>query len=449
MLTPDRIDRRAVIKRVTLGAGAVVLQPFLNSLAAEAAGQPPPPRLIFLLESNGLYPHHVQPDGQDLNAKNKELIDLKLADLELPEAISPLAPFKSRMTIVQKLSHKVSGGGDHGKAFGGLGCYQWRKGPAGQTIDHAFAAAVPGIIPVLGLAVPPTATSAFVASVSASAAKKPLSMICQPQVAFQTLFGSVAEGEAARAFNSRNKLLDWIRSDVRRVRDALPAMDREKLEAYLDAFDKMRDRRDKVAAINDRLKAHEPASDRFRSDKNTDRFESQCAIACAALAAGLTNVVTLDAAGGLGLYHTWKALGIDIDGHAIGHQNGPDHLSVPIRKYHAERVADIARRLDSIKEGNGTMLDNTLIVWMSDSGEGHHGSCGEWPMVLVGGLGDRLKTSGRFLQYPAYGTSGNRTIRNFYLALLHAVGDKREKFGELDVNMPAAAQEGPLAEILA
>jgi hypothetical protein len=274
-------------------------------------------------------------------------------------------------------------------------------------------------------------------------------LICQPQLAFQTLFGSVAEGEAARVLNSRNKLLDWIRTDVRRVRDSLPAMDREKLDSYLDAFDQMRGRQDKLTTIKDQLKTHQPAADKFRSDKNTDRFESQCAIAAAALAGGLTNAVTIDGAGSIGAYHTWKALGVEIDGHAIGHQDGPDHLSVPIRKYHAERVADLARRLDAIKEGDGTMLDNTLIVWMSDSGEAHHGFCAEWPLVLVGGLGDRLKTAGRFLQYPAYGTAGNRTIRNFYLALLHAVGDKREKFGDLDPDMPAKDQEGPLAELLA
>jgi len=65
-------------------------------------------------------------------------------------------------------------------------------------------------------------------------------------------------------------------------------------------------------------------------------------------------------------------------------------------------LADLARRLNAVKEGNGTMLDNTLIVWMSDSGEGHHGFCSEWPLVLVGGRAGRLKTAGRFLQFPAY-----------------------------------------------
>ncbi len=62
------------------------------------------------------------------------------------------------------------------------------------------------------------------------------------------------------------------------------------------------------------------------------------------------------------------------------------------------------------------------------------------------------KPAGRFLQFLAdqedAKKTANRTIRNFYLSLLHAVGDKRENFGELDSKMPAAAQAGPLAEIL-
>ncbi len=455
MITPDQLDRRSVLKGVTLGAGAVLLQPFLQRLVAEARGEAPPKRVVFFMESNGLYPRHVQPKGVDAG-KGDRLIDLPLADLELQEAIEPLTPFKSRLGLIQKLSHKISGGGDHGKGFGGLGCFNWRRGIAGQTIDHALASAQPNIIPVLGLGVPPSAEAAFVNSVSASAPSRPTPMICQPDLAFQTLFGSVAEGGAGQAFQARNKLLDWARADIKRVRDELPAMDREKLEVYLDTFEQMRSRQDRINDNRERLRANLPAINKFDSKRTTQRFEAQCAIAAASLAAGLTNVVTIDAAGGIGLYHTWTELGVTKDGHAIGHSvDQPDSVkfAIAIRRFHAERVADLARRLDAVKEGNGTMLDNTLIIWMSDSGEGHHGFCAEWPLVLVGGLGGRLKTAGRFLQVPTYKEeakeTANRTVRNFYLALLHAVGDRRENFGELDSKMPASAQAGPLTEILA
>lgn len=454
MLTPDHLDRRTILKGVSLGAGAVVLQPFLNALAADARGEAPSLRVIFVMQGNGLWPHHIQPKGVD-RRKSDKLVDRPLSQLELPEPISPLEPFKNRLGIIQKLSHKISGGGDHGKKYGALGCFNWRRDAAGQTIDHAIASARPSVIPVVGLGVSGSPEAVVENTVSASGPKRPQPMVYNPDIAFQSLFGSVAEGNAGKTFQARNKLLDWIRSDVKRVQRKLPAMDREKLDIYLDTFEQMRTRQDQVAAMRDRLKANVPSIDKFNSQRTTERFEAQCAIAAAAIASGLTNVVNLDASPLA--YYTWKELGVQTDGHSIGHmhpdQPQRDQLCIPIRKFHAERIADIARRLEAVKEGNGTVLDNTLIVWMSDSGEEHHGFCAEWPLVTLGNLGGRLKTAGRFLQFPDYQEdakeTANRTVRNFYLALLHAVGDKRENFGEFDSRMPPAAQAGPLAEVLA
>ncbi len=230
-------------------------------------------------------------------------------------------------------------------------------------------------------------------------------------------------------------------------------MDRDKLDIYLDTFEQMRIRQDQIATMKERLKSNVPTIDKFNSKIVTDRFEAQCAIAASAITSGLTNVVTLDASPTA--YYTWKELGVMTDGHSIGHMTGHpdrDKLCTPIRKFHAERVADLARRLDAVKEGNGTVLDNTLIIWMSDSGEEHHGFCAEWPMVVLGNLGGRLKTAGRFLQFPKYQSAGHRTVANFYLSLLHAVGDKRKSFGEIDPALEGLRdvnQSGPLTEILA
>lgn len=459
ILTSNQLDRRTALKGISLGTGAVVLEPFLNALAAEAAGLAPPPRIIFLFESNGLWPYHIQPKGVD-SGKGDRLIDLSLKDLELPDPISPLAPFKDRMAIVQNLSSKQAFP-NHGSGYGALGCYNARASqanggfndPLAQTVDHALAGSLPGIIPVVGLGVNHNPGTVFANTVSVVARKRPLPIICQPDVAFGSLFGSVAEGNAAKVFKSRNKLLDWISSDIRRVRNELPAMDRDKLDAYLETFEQMRSRQDRVAAIKDRLKANVPAIDKFNSQLQTDRFEAQCAVAVAALASRLTNVAVIDAACGPHGYKTWKELGITVDEHGIGHTHpddpNRDKNAIPIRQFHAARVADLAKRLDAIKEGGGTMLDNTLIIWMSDSAEEHHGQGTQWPMVVVGNLGGRLKTAGRFLQFPKYGDTGHRTMSNFYLSLLHAVGDKREKFGDPDLALQDINASGPLTEILA
>ena len=460
MVTPDQLDRRSVLKGVTLGAGAVVLQPFLNAMAAEAKGVAPPPRIIFVFESNGLGSTSIQPNGVEVpKGGNGKLIDLAMKDLTLPEPISPLAPFKDRMTIIQNLSC-VQASPNHGAGYGALGCYNARHNqangtfidPMAQTVDHALAGSLPGIVPVVGLGVHANLGAVFANTVSVVSPKRPLPIVCQPDLAFASLFGSVAEGNAGKAFQARNKLLDWCRSDIKRVQSELPAMDREKLDIYLETFEQMRSRQDKVAEIKDRLKANLPALDKFNSKRMTDRFEAQCAIAVAGLASRLTNVAVIDASCGPHGYKTWTELGVTVDGHAIGHNPGsPDNVkfATAIRRFHAERVADLAKRLDAIPEGNGTVLDSTLIVYMSDSAEAHHGQGKQWPMVLVGNLGGRLKTNGRFLQYPGYQSAGHRTLGSFYLSLLNAVGDKRKTFGDSDAGLKDIDTAGPLAEILA
>jgi len=460
MVTPGQLDRRSVLKGITLGAGAVVLQPFLNSLEAQAAGEAPPKRVVFLFESNGLNRRHILPRGiVSPRGGPAQVIDRPLADLELPEPIAPLAPFKNRMAILLGVSCK-NAMPNHGAAYGALGCYPARDNANGtnavahgQTIDHALAQSLTGIVPVVGLGVDASPNTVFKNTVSASARRRPLPMVCQPDVAFQMLFGSVAEGNAGRVFNARNLLLDWVRSDIRRVRSALPAMDREQLDIYLDTFEQMRARQDRVNAIRDQVRANRPAIDRFNSVRQTDRFEAQCALAASALASRLTNVVVLDGSCGPHAYKTWTELGITVDGHQIGHTPEPhdvhDRWAVPIRRFHAERVADLARRLQAIPEGNGTLLDSTLIVYMSDSAESHHGQGTEWPMILIGNLGGRLRTAGRFLEFPHYNTNGHRTLGQFYLSLLHAVGDRRERFGEPDSGLRDINTTGPLTEILA
>ena len=458
ILNPNLITRRACLKGITLGAGAVVLQPFLNALAAEAAGKVAP-RFIFLFESNGLWPGHITPKGVPAG-KGDTLVDLPLKDMELPDPISPLAPLKDRMAIILGLSSKQAFP-NHGSGYGALGCYNARASqangghndPLAQTVDHALAGSLPGIIPVVGLGVHASPEACFANTVSASARKRPLPIICQPDVAFGSLFGSAAEGDAGKVFKARNKLLDYIQSDIKLVRSELSGMDRDKLDIYLDSFEQMRSRHDKVATIKDRLKANLPAIDKFDSKLQTDRFEAQCSMAVAALASRLTNVAVIDASCGPHAYKTWKELGVTIDEHAIGHMrwDNPtrDSHAIPIRRFHAARVADLAKRLAAIPEGNGTVLDSTLIVWMSDSAEAHHGTGKEWPMVLVGNLGGKLKTAGRYLQFPSYGSKGHHTISNFYLTLLHAVGDKRQKFGNPDLGLKDIDTSGPLAEILA
>ena len=111
-------------------------------------------------------------------------------------------------------------------------------------------------------------------------------------------------------------------------------------------------------------------------------------------------------------------------------------------------LASFIKKLESIPEGDGTMMDNTLILYTSDSAEQHHSRCYTWPVILLGDLGGRLKGGNRYLQFPDYGKKGHRTVANLYTSILHAVGDKRSRFGMSDLALKDINQDGPLAEIM-
>ncbi|QDU92290.1 DUF1552 domain-containing protein [Lignipirellula cremea] len=447
------LNRRSLLKGVTLGAGAVVLQPVLRSLAAEAAGESAPRRIVFFIEGNGMNPDHIQPQGLERPDKGSDkLINESLANYALPEPIAALAPFKNRLTIIQGLSHKIASGRGHSPEYGSLGCYSGAAGPIEQTIDAALAAKLPSVVPHLGLALTPGADQIVDYSISVASKGKPLPFHCQPELAFQSLFGSAAGGEAAKIPFLRKNLMDYMSADIRRVQSQLAGPERASLDRYLEAYESMLDRHHGIAAMKDALQANMPNPDKFKNPAETDRLEAQCDLAVGALLSGLTNVVTISACGG-NKYMQWANLGMSLRTNAIGHGGGEngktsDDLLRIIRAFHAERIAALAKKLDAVKEGNGTVLDNTLIVYMSDFGDRHHPSYTQWPVVLIGNLGGKLKTNGRYLEYPRYGAPGHRTLGTMYHSLLHAVGDQREQFNNVDLAIDKDATHGPLSEIL-
>ena len=119
-----------------------------------------------------------------------------------------------------------------------------------------------------------------------------------------------------------------------------------------------------------------------------------------------------------------------------------------IRRKCMEKVAKLVRKLESVPEGDGTMMDNTLVIYLSDAADSHHPGCKEWPFVMIGDLGGRLRLGNRFLRFPDYGRTGHRTIANLYLSLLHAVGERKDTFGVPDFGLADLDQTGPLAEIM-
>ena len=81
-----------------------------------------------------------------------------------------------------------------------------------------------------------------------------------------------------------------------------------------------------------------------------------------------------------------------------------------IKTHHMRQVHTLITKLKSIPEGNGTLFDNTTIIYMPETGAGHHGPDNEAPMVLLSGVNSKLDLAGRYIRLPFHGKEGHKTL---------------------------------------
>ena len=113
--------------------------------------------------------------------------------------------------------------------------------------------------------------------------------------------------------------------------------------------------------------------------------------------------------------------------HSASHNNNSDGYE-RISRFHVEQYAYLASKLDSMKEGNGTVLDNTCLMFLSNMWIGRKHDNFRLPVVLAGGLGGTLQT-GRSLNY-LKDSEDNRKMCSLYLSLMDRFGVKLEQFGD-------------------
>jgi len=461
--------RRDMMKKASLFFGSTMVAPMLGSIMSHvrAENAPAPKRFVFVVKSSGVTPTHLVPPSLMSRYKSgSAMIDEPLDNLALPPALNALEPFKQYMTILQGLSGRMCRGG-HSSWFGAMACYrtggEHESGyPARATIDGILAKSTDSIFPHVGLTIggrPMEGGQIIKDSVaypglSVIAPGRELPYQGSPQKAFNELFGmAVASDESKLELELRSSLLDFMTGDIKRAQSMVSGEERQKLDRYLQAFESLGDRKRRLQGIEAQIRKAAPeVNDKFVSKVETDRLEAHFDIAASTLIAGLSQVIAIRPDtlslmyGGLGLG------GRDV--HGIGHGesvNGkkPEQAREIIDTFHIAQIARLAAKLQSIPEGDGTMLGNTLILYFSDAADKHHGSCTEWPFLMVGGMGDRLKKGGRYIQYPSYDFKGHRTIANLYNTLLTAKGMNGDGvFGVADLKLPKEMQTGPLQELL-
>ena len=459
------ITRRNAL--AAFGSVPLALQPFLQSLAAEAQGRTPR-RFVFVVKSSGVDKENLAPVGLDVQWKKDrtEHVEAAWADHDLPDNLKPFEDLKDQLTVVQGLSGR-NFQGNHTSGYGALSCHHSEHVAVAPTVDCLLGQHLSqGPYKMYGMAMNgplleqytrgPQDTYCY-PNISAMAKGRPVAYQASPKKAYLELFGAaVATPEQLKQKLSLNSnLMDFMKDDARRIERLLSPEEKERFARYTEAFEALRIREKKKVSLEERVRKFAPQmTNKYESMTPSVRQELHFELATAALITGLTNVVTLrtDTLGiiynGLGINQHVHALGHLGDGQLSNGWNGPKARK-EIDKLQLGYVADMAKKLRTIPERDGTMLDNTTIVFMSCAGGLHHAGQRDWPFVLVGGTGGGLK-GGRYIQYPSYQNSGHRTIANLYLSLMQSAGMKNEdNFGQLDASLKDIDVAGPLSEVLA
>ena len=455
--------RREILRGLSLGSGAALFSPFLRALAADGSAALPK-RFVFIVKSSGIDNANLVPaDLPAYASKRDTLVNVSLSDHSLPQIFKPFESMKHRLTILQGLSGNNLKG-NHTSGFGTLSCRNSELAPIGPSVDallgmhHStgpypmFGFATNGVL--RGQASVPSDAYVY-PTMSAYQKGQAVAYQASPTKAFNELFGTAvlpAEKLKNESIIKRN-VMDFLKDDANRIRQRLGADDREQFDGYINTFESLKLREQRKAVLKNKIKTFMPEydADKYTKMQHMPRMEAQLEMGAAALIAGLTNVVSfrLDTLGSM-----YQDVGIGSMGlHAIGHggtSNG--YTSVEMRRmidaYHLKLIHDMAVKFDAISEGDGTMLDNTMIVYLSCAGGKHHGGSTDWPVVLVGGMAGKIKM-GRYVAYPSYAQPGHQPLSMVYQSLMAASGmEIAETFGDTDPALQGLEIQGPLNELM-
>lgn len=439
-------NRRNFLKTSALGAGSLVLPGFSAPLAGGA-----PKRFVFIRKSNGIRPNEVTPptftEEQKNLDKKKEAFEVDLDRHELPAWLQPIARHKANLSILQGLSCKMSENG-HWSYSSVMGAFKSGRnslsGIKRATIDFEMAKLFPSPFGHVELSLTgnySTFRTGIVSGYSAPGPHQRNYCYADPRTAYNELFKSVLNPDAV---DSDNAMLEFLEGEESLKADLIQGYEKLKLSNHIESIDSIRARNKKLEKMSGTIARHLPkiAPIHDNGGPNASTPEKQKAmtdILTAALITGLTNVVT----------YTIDELSTPIKGikgnegdhisiHELGHNGGysgvpADQIREKIRVGHMEQVNAIVEKLKATPEGNGTMFDNTVVMYFPENGEGHHSHGTEAPFIILSGEKSNLDMAGRYIRLPYHATAGHKTIGNWYTTLLNAYGNPIEHYGDFDI----------------
>ena len=437
-----QIPRRKFLR----GLGTIIALPMLDvmlpsmSMFAETAGDTPakfPKRLAFV----------YVPQGKNMEDWTPQAFG---ENYDLPMILQPLKDFQKDFTLITGLAHEQAnsmgdGGGDHARASATYltGCHPKKTAgadiKAGISVDQIAASKIGGQtrLPSLELSCDQgqragSCDSGYSCSyqfnLSWKSETQPVNPEVNPRAVFDRLFASSDQSESKEAQDRRalfNKsVLDFALDDASRFQKNLGATDRRKLDEYLTAV------REIELRVQRAGKLHIAVPDGVTAPEMFENYEQQIRLMFDMLALAFqtdsTRVSTFIVAHD-GSNRPYPFIGVSDGHHDLSHHRGDEHkkaLVAKINHFHITQLAYFLQKLKSVKEGDRTLLDNSMIVYGSGISDGNLHLHENLP-VLVAGCGGGTITPGRHIQ-----VEDKTPMTNLYLSLLDRMGAPAERVGD-------------------
>ncbi len=345
--------------------------------------------------------------------------------LKLSPVLAPLEPHRDRVVVISNLAHQMAGpqgpgdnGGDHTRcpAVYLNGVHPKRTDGAdiraGATIDQIAAQKIgqDTLLPSLELAIEDYSglvgscdvgfSCTYMNTISWRTPTTPMPMEINPRVVFDRMFGDGATAEERlRRIESQRSILDAVTGQIRRLQGGLGTNDRNRVAEYLDTVREI-ERRIQLSEKQSKSNLDVPASPSGIPDEWEEHMKLMLDLMTVAFQADITRISTFMMAREVS-YRTTR-----------------------INTYHVTFLAYLLERLKNAPDGDGSLLDHSLILYggaMSNSNVHNHSPL---PVLVAGGAAGRMK-GGRHLKYPE-----NTPMANLLMTILEKAGIPQESVGD-------------------
>jgi hypothetical protein len=437
-VNPHQHSRRQFLR----GAGVVMALPWLESLpvwgaepATRGALPPAPKRLAVLFMANGVNPKYWTATGTG-------------AAMELGETLSPLESVKGKVNFIKGLYNQAAVGvgihpGMTGNLLSGAPLTKGAELHGGVSMDQVLARHLgdqtvqPSM--VLGCEQPVTGyhetnfSMAYSSHISWQSPTSPVPMEVYPSLAFDSLFDN-------RGQQRNQSVLDRVKDQAASLGRQVSAADKAKIDEYLTSVREVEKRAENMRAAKARAEANAKGDPRMvitmkRPDNGLpedirEHMRLMCDIVALGFQTDKTRLATLLLCRDIsGLFYPF--LDAKLAHHLASHEE--DDAFMRINKYYVSQFAYLIEKLQSMPEGEGTVLDNSCLVFMSNMWSGKNHDSNKVPLLTAGGLGGTLET-GRVLDFTEAGND-NRKLCSLYLSLMDRMGVKLDQFGDAQTRL--------------